>query len=60
MWRTVTVAADSCLAANAASTAAIVLGERAPAWSASRGLPARLAAADGEVLRVGGWPEDGR
>jgi thiamine biosynthesis lipoprotein len=58
-WRTVTVAARSCLAANTASTAAIVLGERAPDWLASRGLPARLVREDGEVVRVAGWPDEG-
>jgi FAD:protein FMN transferase len=55
-WRTVTVAARSCVAANTASTAAIVLGERAPQWLAARALPARLVAHDGSVVRVGGWP----
>jgi thiamine biosynthesis lipoprotein len=56
-WRTVTVAARSCVAANTASTAAIVLGDDAPRWLAARGLPARLVALDGGVVRVGGWPE---
>jgi thiamine biosynthesis lipoprotein len=56
-WRTVTVAARSCVAANTASTAAIVLGDDAPRWLAARGLPARLVALDGRVVRVGGWPE---
>ena len=55
-WRTVTVAARSCLAANTASTAAIVMGERAPAWLAERGVAARLVAHDGDVVRTGGWP----
>ena len=55
-WRTVTVAARSCLAANTASTAAIVMGERAPAWLAERGVAARLVANDGSVVRTGGWP----
>ena len=55
-WRTVTVAARSCVAANTASTAAIVLGASAPRWLAARGLPARLVAHDGTVVRVGGWP----
>jgi thiamine biosynthesis lipoprotein len=56
-WRTVTVAARTCVAANTASTAAIVLGEAAPGWLAARALPARLVARDGTVVRVGGWPE---
>jgi thiamine biosynthesis lipoprotein len=55
-WRTVTVAARSCLAANTASTAAIVLGERAPTWLAERNISARLVAHDGSVVRTGGWP----
>ena len=56
-WRTVTVAADTCVAANASATAAIVLGERALAMLAGRALPARLVDRDGRVVRVGGWPE---
>jgi thiamine biosynthesis lipoprotein len=55
-WRTVTVAARSCLAANTASTAAIVMGEPAPAWLAEHGVAARLVANDGSVVRTGGWP----
>ena len=56
-WRTVTVAARSCVAANTASTAAIVIGDSAPGWLAARGFTARLVANDGAVLRVGNWPE---
>ncbi len=56
-WRTVSVAAATCETANAASTAAIVLGDDAPAWLASAGLPARLVRDDGSVVRVAGWPE---
>jgi thiamine biosynthesis lipoprotein len=57
-WRTVSVTAMSCVYANVASTAAIVLGAAAPAWLARRGLAARMVAADGRVLRLGGWPEN--
>ena len=57
-WRTVTVAGPTCVAANVASTAAVVLGEEAPAWLAGRALPARLVRETGEVTYVGGWPED--
>ena len=57
-WRTVSVAASSCVDANVASTAAVVLGADAPGWLAARGLPARLVAASGEVLRLAGWPGD--
>jgi thiamine biosynthesis lipoprotein len=55
-WRTVSVTAASCVDANIASTAAIVMGECAPAWLRDRGLPGRLVAVDGSVTRVGGWP----
>jgi len=57
-WRTVSVAAPSCVAANTASTAAIVLGPAAPAWLAARGLPARLVAVDGRTEVVAGWPAE--
>jgi thiamine biosynthesis lipoprotein len=57
VWRTVSVCAATCVDANAASTAAIVLGEGAPPWLAGQGLPARLVRLDGTVVRVGGWPE---
>jgi thiamine biosynthesis lipoprotein len=56
VWRTVSVAAASCVDANTASTAAIVRGDRAPAWLESLGLPARLVGVAGNVVRVGGWP----
>ena len=57
-WRTVSVAANSCVEANVASTAAIILGHDAPAWLARRGLPARLAGRDGSVSYVADWPAD--
>jgi thiamine biosynthesis lipoprotein len=58
-WRTVSVTAASCLDANTASTAAIVLGKAAPAWLEANALPARLVAHDGTVRHVAGWPADG-
>jgi len=57
--RTVSVAAGTCVAANAATTAAIILGDAARAWLEDRGLPARLVTGDGCVTHVGGWPEQG-
>jgi thiamine biosynthesis lipoprotein len=57
-WRTVSVAAASCVDANTASTAAIVLGADAPDWLEARRLPSRLVARDGASLCVAGWPED--
>jgi len=56
-WRTVSVAAATCAEANAASTAAIVAGDRAVAWLSRQGLPARLVGRDGSVRFVAGWPE---
>jgi thiamine biosynthesis lipoprotein len=55
-WRTVSVAAASCVDANTASTASVVLGTAAPGWLAQRGLPARLVTDDGDVCTVAGWP----
>jgi FAD:protein FMN transferase len=56
-WRTVSVAAASCLDANIASTAAIVLGPSALAWLRDAGLPARLVAPSGAIATTGDWPE---
>ena len=58
-WQTVSVAAASCVDANAASTAAIIRGERAPGWLATLRLPARLVRHDGTVQTVGAWPAAG-
>jgi thiamine biosynthesis lipoprotein len=59
-WRTVTVAAATCVDANAATTASIVLGDAAPVWLAGLRVPARLVAADGQVLAIGGWPAEAK
>jgi thiamine biosynthesis lipoprotein len=56
-WRTVTVAAGSCVEANTASTAAIVLGAAGAAWLEAMALPARLVDRKGRVVRLAGWPE---
>ncbi len=56
VWRTATVRAGDCVRANVASTAALVLGERAGGWLTARNLDARLVAADGSVSTVGDWP----
>lgn len=55
-WRTVSVAAATCVGANTASTAAIIRSERAPGWLAGQHLPARLAGRSGEIVTVAGWP----
>lgn len=56
-WRTVTVAAATCAQANAAATAAIILGDLAVPWLQQRALPARLVGIDGSVTVIGGWPD---
>ncbi len=56
-WRTVSVTAATCVEANAASTAAMVLGERAVWWLEDLRLPARLVEVDGQITRAAGWPE---
>ena len=58
VWRTVSVTAASCGDANAASTAAVILGRRALGWLASLGLPSRLVDTTGVVFTVAGWPQD--
>jgi thiamine biosynthesis lipoprotein len=58
-WKTVSVAAATCVDANTASTAAIILGDDAPNWLATRQLPARLVRHDGTPWFVSGWPDDG-
>jgi thiamine biosynthesis lipoprotein len=56
-WRTVSVAAKTCVDANVATTASFLL-EDAPAWLEARGLPGRLVDIHGEVTLVAGWPAD--
>jgi FAD:protein FMN transferase len=57
-WRTVSVAAPSCVEANMLSTASIVRGPRAVPWLAARGATARLVTASRDVVRVGSWPAE--
>jgi thiamine biosynthesis lipoprotein len=56
-FRTVTVAAATCVDANIASTAAIVRGEGAIDWLLSWRLPARLVENDGTIHYIGRWPD---
>ncbi|HWF57099.1 MAG TPA: FAD:protein FMN transferase [Candidatus Dormibacteraeota bacterium] len=55
-YRTISVAAATCVDANTASTAALVRGGRAAVWLESSGLPARLVTHDGVVLHLNHWP----
>jgi thiamine biosynthesis lipoprotein len=59
-WRTVSVAAATCVEANAAATAAMVKGRKAVEWLSSLQLPARLVGVDDVVCKTGGWPDDDR
>lgn len=56
-WRTATVIAGSCVDANIASTAAIVMGQAAVQWLENSRLPARLIDRSGSVHRLAGWPK---
>ena len=58
IWRTVSVHAQSCLAANTATTAAIIRGASAPSWLESAGLCGRLVGLDGSVAYTARWPEE--
>ncbi|MGZ4581527.1 MAG: FAD:protein FMN transferase [Nocardioidaceae bacterium] len=58
VWRSVTVAADTCVKANAVTTACLIRGERAVAWVEGLGLPARFLGQDGRIVHTGGWPEE--
>ena len=55
-WRTVTATGATCVAANVASTAALVLGRGAVPWLREHGVTARLVRRDGHLTRTGGWP----
>ncbi|MEY9850784.1 thiamine biosynthesis lipoprotein [Leifsonia sp. EB41] len=58
VWRSVTVAATTCVRANALSTASIVRGLTAPAWLRGLGADARLVARDGSIVTTGRWPAE--
>jgi thiamine biosynthesis lipoprotein len=60
VWRTVTATGPTCVAANTASTAAVVLGADAPRWLAAHSVTARLVDATGRPTYLGGWPADSR
>jgi thiamine biosynthesis lipoprotein len=54
-WAMVSVAAATCVEANAAATAALIMGDRAPAWLDDLKLPGRLVDTRGGVRFAGGW-----
>ena len=55
-WRSVTVAAGTCVHANAVTTASLVRGEKAVDWVRGLGLPARFLRHDGVLVHTDGWP----
>ncbi len=57
-WRTVSVAAGSCVDANTASTAAMVMGEPAALWLEYNCLPSRLVRLGGSADTIAGWPRE--
>ncbi len=58
LWRTVSATGPTCVAANVATTAAIVLRADAVEWLSARGVAARLVDTHGVVTTVAGWPLD--
>lgn len=60
VWRSVTVAADTCLQANAYSTAAIIRGLSAVQWLNDIKVSARFVDCDGRVVTTGTWPAPGQ
>ncbi|WP_433479252.1 FAD:protein FMN transferase [Spirillospora sp. CA-142024] len=55
-WSAVSVIGLCCVAAKAASIAALASGNTAATWLGSRELRARMVDADGGVTTVGSWP----
>ena len=54
-WRDVTVAASSCVAADVAAKAALLLGTAGPSWLDRRGLPGRFVSLHGAVIVNENW-----
>lgn len=59
VWRTVSVAAQTCFAANTVATAAVVRGWPALEWIGRLGMAARLVDVFGDVHTIGTWPTSG-
>lgn len=58
VWRSVTVAAPSCLLANAFTTAGVVRGFGAVEWFQQCGIAGRFVDRQGRVVATGSWPRD--
>lgn len=59
VWRTVSVAGQTCYAANTVAIAAVVRGWAALDWIRTLGMPARLVDGNRVVHTIGGWPVPG-
>jgi thiamine biosynthesis lipoprotein len=60
VWRSVTVAAPSCLEANAFTTAAVVRGFAAVDWFRRHRISGRFVDGRGRTVVTGGWPAEQR
>jgi thiamine biosynthesis lipoprotein len=58
VWRSVTVAAPTCLEANAYTTAAVVRGFGAVDWFRHEDIPGRFVDRNGRTIHTGGWPAE--
>lgn len=54
-WQLVTVCGATCLSADVAAKAALLLSDDGPAWLEQRGLPGRLVDADGAAVETEHW-----
>jgi thiamine biosynthesis lipoprotein len=54
-WRDVSVVAASCLAADVAAKAALLMGDRGPGWLEERGLAGRFVTHDDRVVLTPAW-----
>lgn len=57
-WAAITVAAESCVRANVATTTSMIKGYTGMNWLHGHGMPARLVDTKGNVFTVAGWPEE--
>lgn len=56
IWRSVTAAARTCVAAEVAAKTAWLMSDDGPAWLADLGLAGRFVARDGRIETIGAWP----
>jgi thiamine biosynthesis lipoprotein len=56
VWRSASVVAGNCVAANTLSTAALIRGRSATRWLRRVGAPAWLVDAAGATHALNGWP----